>query len=178
MHTALFILLSILQFQGPISDSHAGSPAISGPPTIVGPPAIAGAPAVSETVAADPEILVLVELVNRRRSDLGCAPLTWHDGIAAVATAHSIDMQKRDFYDHVNPDGETLMHRLARAGIAFNGVAGENLVIGTVDGTIAYTLWIDSPKHRAIIENCAFTHHGVGLADGRWTHLFVQRPLH
>jgi uncharacterized protein YkwD len=70
------------------------------------------------------------------------------------------------------------MHRLTRAGIAFNGVAGENLVIGTVDGAIAYSLWMDSQEHRANIENCAFTHHGVGLADGRWTHVFVQRPLH
>jgi uncharacterized protein YkwD len=70
------------------------------------------------------------------------------------------------------------MHRLTRAGIAFNGMAGENLVIGTVDGTIAYTLWMDSREHRDNIENCAFTHHGVGLADGRWTHVFVQRPLH
>lgn len=172
MHNALVILLMILQFQGPIGDSYAGRPAVSGPP------AISGSAGVSGSVAVDPEILVLVELINRRRSDLGCDSLTWHDGIAAVATAHSIDMQRRDFYDHVNPDGETLMHRLIRAGIAFNGVAGENLVIGTVDGTIAYTLWIDSPEHRAIIENCAFTHHGVGLADGRWTHLFVQRPRH
>ena len=160
MHTTLFILLSILQFQIPIGNSYAGSPAIT------------------DTVKTDPEILVLVELVNRRRSDLGCEALTWHDGIAASATEHSIDMQRRDFYNHVNPDGETLLHRLIRAGIAFNGVAGENLVIGTVDGTIAYTLWIDSPEHRANIENCAFTHHGVGLADGRWTHVFVQRPRH
>lgn len=129
-------------------------------------------------VAPDPEILVLVELVDRRRSEVGCERLTWHEGIAAVAMAHSIDMQQREFYDHVDPDGETLMHRLTRAGIAFNGVAGENLVIGTVDGTIAYTLWMDSQEHRANIEDCAFTHHGVGLSDGRWTHVFVQRPLH
>jgi len=137
-------------------------------------------PGSSATTEADPdpEVLVLVDLVDGRRSDIGCASLTWHDGIARVATAHSLDMQRRDFYDHVNPDAESLLHRLTRAGIAFNGVAGENLVIGTVDGTIAYTLWIDSPEHRANIENCAFTHHGVGLADGRWTHVFVQRPLH
>ena len=159
MYTALLLFFSILQVQSTTGHSHAGSPAVAG------------------IEAADPEILVLVELVNRRRSDVGCEPLTWHEGIAAVAVAHSLDMQQRDFYDHVDPGGETLVHRLTRAGIAFNGVAGENLVIGTVDGTIAYTLWIDSAEHRANIENCSFTHHGVGLADGRWTHVFVQRPL-
>jgi uncharacterized protein YkwD len=159
VHTALLIFLSFLPVQSTNGHSYVGSPAVAG------------------IEAADPEILVLVELVSRRRSDVGCEPLTWHEGIAAVAVAHSLDMQQRDFYDHVDPDGETLIHRLTRAGIAFNGVAGENLVIGTVDGTIAYTLWIDSAEHRANIENCAFTHHGVGLADGRWTHVFVQRPL-
>ena len=160
MHTALLILLTLLQVQHSSGASHAASFPLAG------------------ESAPDPEILVLVELVDRRRSDVGCEPLTWHEGIAAVALAHSIDMQHRDFYDHVDPDGETLMHRLIRAGIAFNGVAGENLVIGTVDGTIAFSLWMDSREHRANIENCAFTHHGVGLADGRWTHVFVQRPLH
>ncbi len=159
MYTALLIFFSIVQVQPTSGHSHAGSRAVAG------------------IEAADPEILVLVELVNRRRSDVGCEPLTWHEGIAAVAVSHSLDMQQRDFYDHVDPDGETLIHRLTRAGIAFNGVAGENLVIGTVDGTIAYTLWIDSAEHRANIENCFFTHHGVGLADGRWTHVFVQRPF-
>jgi uncharacterized protein YkwD len=160
MQAALVILLSVLLVQSTSGDSYAESPVVDWIETV------------------DPEILVLVELVNHRRSEIGCDSLTWHEGIAAVAAAHSLDMQQRDFYDHVDPDGENLIHRLIRAGIAFNGVAGENLAIGTVDGTIAYMLWIDSPEHRASIENCAFTHHGVGLADGRWTHVFVQHPFH
>lgn len=160
IRTTLLILLSFLLFESPAGSSLAGSPAPTRPAN------------------PDPEVSVLVDLVNRRRSDLGCDPLTWHEGIASVAAAYSLDMQQRDFYDHVDPDGESLIHRLTRAGIAFDGVAGENLAIGTVDGTIVYTLWIDSPEHRANIENCAFTHHGVGLADGRWTHVFVQHPLH
>jgi len=159
MQTALLILFSLLQFQSTSGDSYGEFP-----------PAAA-------VQLTHPEILVLVELVNQRRSAVGCEQLTWHAGIAGVAEAHSLDMQRRDFYDHVDPDGGTLLHRLTRAGIAFNGVAGENLVVGTVDGTIAYALWIDSDEHRANIENCDYTHHGVGLADGRWTHVFVQRPL-
>ncbi len=159
MRAAPLVLLIILLFEFPAGSTLDGRPAAATDPE------------------PDPEVLVLVEHVNRQRSEVGCGPLTWHEGIAAVARAHSLDMQARDFYDHVDPDGESLLHRLTRAGIAFNGVAGENLVIGTVDGTIAFTLWMDSPEHRANIENCSFTHHGVGLADGRWTHVFVQRPL-
>ncbi len=128
--------------------------------------------------APDPEIERLVRLVNGHRAAIDCPALAWHDGIAAVAAAHSRDMTDRDFYDHVNPDGASLMHRLTLAGIAWNGVAGENLVIGTSDGETAFRLWMNSSEHRSNIENCDFTHHGVGLSDGRWTHLFVQRPLH
>ncbi len=126
----------------------------------------------------DPEFAVVSMLVNRHRERVGCLPLVWHEEIAAVAQAHSRDMEMRDYYDHVDPNGEDLQHRLSRGGITWNGIAGENLAIGTVDGRIAFILWMDSPRHRAIIENCAFTHHGLGLSDGRWTHVFVQDPLH
>ena len=130
-----------------------------------------------ETGLSDPEFVVVTELVNRHRERTGCQALVWDEQIAAVAAAHSRDMATRGYYDHVDPDGEGLQHRLIRGGIRWNGIAGENLAIGTVDGRTAYALWIDSPPHRANIENCAFTHHGIGLEDGLWTHVFVQNPL-
>ncbi|MEJ2482035.1 MAG: CAP domain-containing protein [Gemmatimonadota bacterium] len=126
---------------------------------------------------AGPELAVVAELVNRHRQRVGCDALVWNQRIAAVAAAHSRDMAIRGYYDHVDPDGEGLQHRLTRGGIGWNGIAGENLAIGTVDGRTVYALWIDSPPHRANIENCAFTHHGIGLEDGLWTHVFVQNPL-
>jgi uncharacterized protein YkwD len=134
-----------------------------------------GAPAGAGSM--DPEFAVVSDLVNQQRVRRGCTALTWHEEIAAVAQAHSRDMSRRNYYDHVDPDGEGLQHRLIRGGVAWNGLAGENLAIGTVDGRTVYSLWIDSPPHRANIENCAFTHHGLGLQDGRWTHVFVQDPL-
>ena len=88
MHTALLILLSLLQVQSTSGDSYTASSRPAG------------------IAVVDPEILVLVELVNRRRSEIGCDSLTWHEGIAAVAVAHSLDMQQRDFYDHVDPDAD------------------------------------------------------------------------
>lgn len=138
--------------------------------------AVNGQAAVSRP-PANPEFEIVSILVNRHRERVGCAPLAWDDEIAAVADAHSRDMQRRDFYDHVNPDGEDLQHRLIRGGVGWNGLAGENLAIGTVDGRTAYALWMDSPPHRSNVENCDFTHHGLGLRDGRWTHVFVQNPL-
>ena len=130
-----------------------------------------------EAVRADPELAVVAELVNRHRERVGCSALAWDAEIAAVAAAHSRDMAVRDYYDHVDPDGEGLQHRLIRGGVGWNGVAGENLAIGTIDGETVFSLWMDSRPHRENIENCAYTHHGIGLEDGLWTHLFVQNPL-
>lgn len=124
---------------------------------------------------ADAEIVELVDLVNARRADAGCAGLAWHAGVAGVAQGHSQDMQDRNFFSHTNPDGDDPFDRLAAAGIGY-ATAGENIAMGTGDGAQAFQLWIDSPGHRANIENCAYTHHGVGLVSGRWTHLFVGSP--
>ncbi len=123
----------------------------------------------------DAEIVELVDLVNARRTEAGCGDLAWHAAVAEVARAHSQDMQDRNFFSHTNPDGDDPFERLAAAGIGF-AAAGENLAMGTGDGGQAFQLWMDSSGHRANIENCAYTHHGVGLVGGRWTHLFVGDP--
>ena len=126
--------------------------------------------------ATNAEVIQLVDLVNDHRSGEGCDPLTWHAGAAAVATAHSTDMRDRDFFSHTNPDGESPFDRMDAAGVEWNGMAGENIAYGTGSGSQAFNMWINSAGHRANIENCSFTHHGVGLVDSRWTHLFLQNP--
>jgi len=126
--------------------------------------------------AASAEVVVLVDLVNAQRVTQGCEPLNWHEPTAQVAQAHSKDMRDRDFFSHTNPDGESPFDRLRNAGVDWNGAAGENIAWGTSSGETAFDMWINSAGHRANIENCAFTHHGVGLVDSHWTHLFVQNP--
>jgi uncharacterized protein YkwD len=34
--------------------------------------------------------------------------------------------------------------------------------------------WLNSSGHRANIENCSLTHHGVGLEGTHWTHVFLR----
>ncbi len=126
--------------------------------------------------AASAEVVVLVDRVNAHRATQGCGPLTWHEPTAQVAYAHSEDMRDRDFFSHTNPDGESPFDRLRNAGVSWSGAAGENIAWGTSSGETAFDMWINSAGHRANIENCAFTHHGVGLVDSRWTHLFLQNP--
>ena len=114
--------------------------------------------------------------MNAHRESAGCPALAWHQGVASVAQGHSQDMVDRDYFSHTNPDGESPFDRLAAAGVTWNGGAGENIAAGTSDASLVLQLWLDSPGHRLNIENCAYTHHGVGLAAGHWTHLFVTDP--
>ena len=137
---------------------------------------IGGTVACGDGSPAGPEISADVEefvsLVNSHRATVGCAPLEWDGRVAAVAEAHSKDMVARDFFSHTNPDGDSPWDRLSDAGISFS-LAAENIAWGYTSAEAVLSGWLGSPGHRANIENCALTHHGVGLADWHWTHLFV-----
>lgn len=119
---------------------------------------------------------LLSALVNEHRASLGCARLALHKGVASVAQAHSQDMARRGFFDHVNPDGESPFDRLRAAGISWNGGAAENIALARSSPDEVFRAWLGSHGHRAAIENCGYTHHGVGVAQGYWTQVFVGHP--
>jgi len=137
--------------------------------------AAAGACGSDQGVAPDaaPDVGLFVELVNQHRVDVGCPALTWNAEVAAVAQAHSEDMVARDFFAHTNPDGDSPFDRLANAGIDFSAAA-ENIAYGYPTPEMVLDAWLASDGHRANIENCALTEHGVGLRDTYWTHLFIR----
>ena len=113
------------------------------------------------------------ELVNAHRASVGCSALVWNGSVADVARAHSDDMVERDFFSHTNPDGLSPFDRLSAAGIAFTAAA-ENIAYGYPTAQAVLQGWLDSPGHRANIENCALTEHGVGVTRAHWTHLFIR----
>lgn len=119
----------------------------------------------------------LSTLVNDHRASLGCPRLTAHGGVASVAQEHSDDMARRGFFDHVNPEGQSPFDRLRAAGISWNGGAAENIARARTSAEEVFRAWLASPGHRAAIEDCEFTHHGVGAAGGYWTQLFVTHPV-
>lgn len=120
----------------------------------------------------DPEVVSFVEQMNAHRESVGCAPLKWNPEVAEVALGHSRDMVERDFFSHQNPDGESPFDRLHAAGITYSRAA-ENIAYGYPTGTAVLTVWLNSSGHKANIENCALTEHGVGLVGTHWTHLFT-----
>ena len=126
--------------------------------------------------SADPAVREFVALANAHRESVGCGPLLWHDGTADVAQAHSEDMVEREFFAHQNPDGESPFDRLREAGIDWSGAAGENIAWGYPTAAAVLAGWLGSPGHRANLETCGYTHHGVGLEGTHWTHLFITNP--
>ncbi|MGE5042374.1 MAG: CAP domain-containing protein [Candidatus Levyibacteriota bacterium] len=99
---------------------------------------------------------------NQQRQQHGVPPLTFSNEIAAVARAHSKDMNDRNFFDHVNPDGLDPFQRMRIGGISFS-TAGENIA-GGQSADIMMTNWMNSSGHRANILNPAYTKIGVGVS--------------
>ncbi len=122
--------------------------------------------------ALEEEILVLVNQVRATGYDcdskgkFGPAPaLTMHPALRCSARKHSLDMYERDFFDHVNPSGESPWVRMQQAGYAYTN-AGENIAGGnqTAQGTM--NQWLQSDGHCANLMNPAFEHLGVGFYPG------------
>lgn len=122
--------------------------------------------------------------VNREREARGLAPLVLDARMVPVARAHSEDMLRRDFFDHVSPDGVRPADRVLAGGISFKKVAENILENRHVDEPVAAAVaaWMASPGHRANILDPAFTATAVGVAvdpdEGRivFTQLFACPP--
>lgn len=121
----------------------------------------------------DPAVAEFVTAVNEHRVGVGCPALAWDAAVAAVAQGHSEDMVARSFFSHTNPEGDSPGDRLLDAGISLTGWA-ENIAYGYSSAESVLGAWLSSSGHRANIENCSLTVHGVGLEGTYWTHVFIR----
>lgn len=120
------------------------------------------------------------ELVNAERAKNGVAPLTWSDELAAVAYAHSKDMNDRRFMSHNNPDGKTPFDRITDYGLRYSRAA-ENIAAGQKTPQAVMESWMNSSGHRANILNPNLKMLGVGYYQGDgpyrsyWTQCFMTK---
>ena len=119
--------------------------------------------------------------INSQRANHSVAPLVHDDALRRVARRHSQDMLRRNFFDHVNPDGLDPFDRMAEESIEFFA-AGENIAWNrgyAEPDVVAVTGWMNSDGHRRNILNATYTHAGLGAAydeaSGSWffTQLFA-----
>ena len=117
------------------------------------------------------------ELVNAERTHAKLSELKPDDKLSAIARAHSSDMARRHFFDHVNPNGEDPTARGRRAGYECRKIFGNRIRVGLAEnlyeaeGTaredIEHTSvkgWMGSPGHRANILEKNYSRSGVGVA--------------
>src|SRR5690606_39240036 len=104
------------------------------------------------------------ELANAARAQRGLDLFAWNDPLTGVARRHREHLAARDFFDHVNPDGEMPWDRLEAAGIPFRA-AGESIAAGQSDAIEAHHAWMNSEGHRRNILS-DLRALGVGVAFG------------
>ncbi len=120
------------------------------------------------------------ELVNAERAKNGIAPLVWSDDLAAVAYAHSKDMNDRQFMSHNNPDGKSPFDRMKDYGLSYSRAA-ENIAAGQKTPEAVMQGWMNSAGHRANILNPELKMLGVGYYAGDgpygsyWTQCFMTQ---
>jgi uncharacterized protein YkwD len=125
-----------------------------------------------------PMISDMLMRVNQERTSRGLSVLIFSEELAIVAETHSIDMANRDFFDHINPDGDGPENRRIAAGIS-TGV-GENLAKApTIE--VAHTSLMNSPPHKENILTPRWERMGIGISehqDGSLlvTQLFAENP--
>jgi len=105
--------------------------------------------------------------VNRLRG--ACGPIGDDPRLTEAAQRHANDMLKNGLNGHIGSDGSSPQARIADAG--YRGrYSGEVVFWGTgsaANPSVALDSWMQSPPHRAIILNCAYTAAGFATAwDG------------
>lgn len=118
------------------------------------------------------------DLVNGERVNAGLSALTMRQDLREVARAHSEDMLARDFFDHINPDGDDPFDRMGAAGVTYSSAA-ENIAWNSGYGasttaSVAVDGWMNSTGHRTNILTAAFTHTGMGVATDGTQYYYTQ----
>lgn len=102
-------------------------------------------------------------LTNGLRAINGVAKLKYCNDATAVAKNHSTDMANRNYFDHINPEGERVGARLTAGGVKWYSCA-ENIVAGYYDPYAISNGWYNSEGHRKNILNSEYKYLGVGFA--------------
>jgi len=104
--------------------------------------------------------------VNQLRQT--CGAVGYDPGLTVAAQRHANDMLKNGVHGDIGSDGSSPQARITDAGYTRTGYTGEIVYWGTgslATPSAALDMWMQSPPHRAIIMNCAFTAGGFAVAS-------------
>ena len=107
-----------------------------------------------------------VDLVNAHRATLGLRPLAIGSALQASAVWKARHMAKYGYMAHDDPAppvARSTGERMAACGVS--GSWGENIAAGYPTPASVVNGWLNSPGHRANIENASYTAIGAGAAS-------------
>lgn len=90
----------------------------------------------------------------------GRPPLQWNPRLANAAADHVRAMADQQFFDHRDPEGRTVGHRVSVTGYRWQQV-GENLAAGHDTVEDAVRGWLLSTTHCEVMIDATFTEFGI-----------------
>jgi uncharacterized protein YkwD len=74
------------------------------------------------------------------------APVHWNGSLYSAAASHSLDMAKRNYFEHRSPDGSDVGSRATDSSYHWRAL-GENIAGGDRSVAQAMQSWLDSAEH-------------------------------
>ena len=126
-----------------------------------------------------PDAQEMLELVNEERAKVGAAPLKLDERLNASAQEKADDMQNRDYYGHVSPEGTrgtlfVFKHMPSKCRYAGENLA--NILVPDSNSRNPISTWMSSTKgHREAILDKDYDLVGFGIAKDKYGNsLIVQ----
>jgi uncharacterized protein YkwD len=118
----------------------------------------------------------ILDLVNAHRSSIGLDTLSRMDIISGVADGHTNYMIEVGEVNHDNfsQRSQNLMDNAGAVSVGENVAYGFNTAQGVLNA------WLNSPEHKAIIENPEYTHFGISTNANQenrnyFTQIFIKK---
>ncbi len=110
---------------------------------------------------------VVIDKTNEARIAQAEIPLQRNALLDEAARLKAEDMAKNGYFAHYSPEGVSPWHWFNEVGYVY-AHAGENLAVHFNDSKAVVAAWLESPTHRANIENGNYLEIGVGTAEGEY----------
>lgn len=125
--------------------------------------------------SADPQKLAeeILKYINIEREKDRVGKLTMNGILVALATNHSEDMHKRNYFSHTTPEGVTFPTRLQKVGFT---AGGENLYYAGRNNFSAQEsveAWLSSSGHKRNMLFAGFHQVGIGVSGPYVTADFI-----
>ena len=124
----------------------------------------------------------LLAIINEYRADKGLRALTLSATLGAAAEHHSRDMAENNVFSHTLSDGTSWNKNVQDHRYVRGAATAENIAAGRSSARGVFSLWVNSPGHKANMLDPKMYAIGIGRAhdesskyDWYWTTTFGAR---